>query len=156
MPSISTTDCNFDINETTPLTSEHHDTLESPDYIPLTGQFQLKLIEAPTNEDIQRIELTDEAGNMINLTKVTADQGKPKQMKKKTILEIVKPKIELTGLDEITHDVRNNDHPTQDLEPCQSRTAQPEFNEKGGLESSDDTSIQRTKSTSKLSKITLN
>ena len=82
MPSISTTDCNFDISETTTLTSEYHDTWEDPDYIPLTGQFQLKLIKTPTNEDIQRIEPTDEAGNMINLTKVTADQDKPKQMEK--------------------------------------------------------------------------
>ena len=82
MPSISTTDCNFDINETTPLTFQHHDTLEIPDYVPLTGQFQRKLIEAPTNKDIQRIELTDEAGDMINLMKVTTDQGGPKETKK--------------------------------------------------------------------------
>ena len=100
MPSISTIDCNHDTSETTPLKSEYYDTLESPDYIQRMGQFQLKLIEALTNEDIQRTELTDEAENMISLTEVTAAQGEPNQ-KKITTVEIVKPKTELTDLAEI-------------------------------------------------------
>ena len=45
-------DCSSEMHETTPLTSEYYDPLESPAYIPVTGQFQLILIEAHTNEDM--------------------------------------------------------------------------------------------------------
>ena len=65
------------------------------------GQFQLKLIEALPKEDILRTELTDQAENTISLTELTAAQGEPNQ-KKITTVEIVKPKTELTDLDEIT------------------------------------------------------
>ena len=60
IPSISTIDCSTEMNETTPLTSEYYDTLDSPAYVPLMGQFQLKLIEDHTNEDMLRTDLMEE------------------------------------------------------------------------------------------------
>ena len=48
------------MNETSPLTSEYYDTFESPAYVPLMGQFQLKLIEDHTNEDMLRTDLMEE------------------------------------------------------------------------------------------------
>ena len=84
--------------------------------------------------------------------KVTTDQGGPKETKK-TTLEIIKPEIELTGLNDITHDARDNDHLTHDMEPYQSLIVQSDITEKEGLESSNDTRIQRTESTPKLNEI---
>ena len=76
----------------------------------------------------------------------------PNLMKIK-IVEIAEPEIEWTDPDEITCDVRANDQLTQSLEPCQSQITQHESTEGGGRENSDDTRVQRTKSTSRLNKI---
>ena len=116
------------------------------------GQFQLKLIESLTNEDMSWTELMDEVENTISPTEQNSAQDEPNQMKITTV-EISEPKTELTDLDEITYDIRNNDHLTQNLEPCQSQITKHKSTEAGGLESSDDTRIQRTKSTSRLNKI---
>ena len=71
IPSISTIDCNPKTSKTTPLTSEYYDILE---YIPLMGQFQLKLIESLTNKDMSRTELMDEVENTISPTELNSAQ----------------------------------------------------------------------------------
>ena len=57
-------------------------------------------------------------------------------------MEIAVPETQSTDPDEITCDVRANDHLTQSLDPCQSQITQNESTEAGGRESSDDTRIQ--------------
>ena len=44
-------------------------------------------------------------------------------------MEIAVPETQSTDPDEITCDVRANDHLTQSLEPCQSQTTQHESTE---------------------------
>ena len=105
------------------------------------GQFQLKLIESLTNEDMSWTELMDEVENTISPTEQNSAQDEPNQMKITTV-DISEPKTEFTDLDEITYAIRNNDHLTQNLEPCQSQITQHESTEAEGRESSDDTRIQ--------------
>ena len=94
----------------------------------------------------------DEVEDMISSTELNSTPDEPNQMKITTV-EIAEPKTELTDPDEITYDIRANDHLTQSLEPCQSQITQHESTEGGGRENSDDTRVQRTKSTSSLNKI---